>query len=603
MRRGEMKMTECKRITRQILKCFLGLTLILTFFQLLATNAYCVSNNPSLVNTIADSQNPEDNDWKVMFEPGIPDVNPSQTEVSLRSFRADGTTDKPEIRAIWVDAFHDGIKTQAQVDKLVADCKRANINTLIVQVRRRGDAYYNISTEPRTEDPGLTPGFDALQYLIEKAHANQLEVHAWLNTLVAWYKTTPPQDPNHVWNLHGPNAVGEENWVSYYRKYDSTAKTWSNEICSSYYLDPGNPDALDYTAEVYLNVVRNYDVDGIHLDYSRYCDKNYGYNLTSVARFNTCNGTTGLPLPNDPKWLEWRREQTANLMRKIYLKAIAIKPRLKVSSAVIAWGAGPVAEGDWVYSSAYSDLGQDWRSWVEQGIIDLAFPMNYDKEWVANQKLWYNQWIEWEKNHQYNRQIVIGPGIYLNYIEQSLDQIRRAQTPSALGNCAAGVALYSYGSSNLYSNDDYASGTNSQSLPRQPYVYNPGTNDWLYSLLSSPGNYIDPVLQTSITTEPVFSLPSSVPDMPWKSNPTKGYLMGTVAGVAGKTTDRLKVIVESVNPNDLNVRREAYTDGSGWYGLTELPPGQYRVTVDDQDFTGKVYNVTISPGVVAEANL
>ena len=259
--------------------------------------------------------------------------------------KADDT--KPEIRALWVDAFRPGFKTPEQVDKLVEDALNANLNTLIVQVRRRGDAYYNKSIEPRTEDPELTPGFDALQYLIEKAHANRIEVHAWLNTLVAWNNEIPPQDPNHVWNLHGPKVKAEETWVSYYRVYNSAAKKWSGKLHSSFYLDPGNPQVVDYTTDIYLNVVKNYDVDGIHLDYSRYAGTGWGYNPTSVARYNARFGTSGLPEPDDPRWAAWRREQTANLMRKIYLKSIALKPNLKVSSAVITWGEGPVAEGDW----------------------------------------------------------------------------------------------------------------------------------------------------------------------------------------------------------------------------------------------------------------
>ena len=75
--------------------------------------------------------------------------------------------DAPELRAVWVDAFHDGFKTQQQVDQLVAWARAANINALFVEVRKRGDAYYLNSFEPRADDPDFTPGFDALQYLIE----------------------------------------------------------------------------------------------------------------------------------------------------------------------------------------------------------------------------------------------------------------------------------------------------------------------------------------------------------------------------------------------------------------------------------------------------
>jgi uncharacterized lipoprotein YddW (UPF0748 family) len=520
-------------------------------------------------------------------------------------------TNRPEIRALWVDAFRDGIKTPAQVDKLIQNSINGNINTLIVQIRRRGDAYYNNSIEPRTEDPVLEPGFDALQYLIDKAHANHIEVHAWLNTLVAWNQSVPPKDPGHVWNLHGPRATDEETWISYYRTYDTASKSWSQNLYSSFYLDPGNPAVIDYTIAVYLNVVKNYDVDGIHLDYSRYAGMEWGYNPTSVARYNAQYGTTGMPEPNDPRWAQWRREQTANLMRKIYLKAIAIKPNLKVSSAVITWGEGPVAEGDWEKSQAYNQVYQDWRSWLQEGIMDLAIPMNYYSEWNASQQTWYNQWIEWEKNHQYGRQIVIGPGIFMQYIEQSLDQIRRAQEPSVLGNNVSGVALFAYGASNLYSSDDYRGPVASRRLARQPYRFIPETNDWFFNLLSKGGGYTDPVLNQHIDTKPVFAERTSIPDMPWKSHPVNGYLMGIVADADGKTYDHAKIIVEgrfrlpaqSGNMSDFSFHREVYTDGNGWYGLAELPPGYYQLTVDIKDFGGKQrLEVWIQPGQVAEAN-
>lgn len=522
------------------------------------------------------------------------------TVTSGLAVRAEETEPRPEIRAFWVDAFHDGAKTPAQIDKLVSDAVRSNVNTLIVQVRRRGDAYYNLSPlEPRTEDSVLPPDFDALQYLIDRAHAHGLEVHAWLNTLVAWNSwSVPPQDPNHVWNLHGPTATGEDNWVSYYRTYEA-GTGWSTKVYPSFYLDPGNPHCLEYTVEVYLNIVRNYDVDGIHLDYSRYAGLGWGYNPTSVARYNARYGTTGMPDPEDPQWAAWRREQTANLMRKIYLKAIALKPGIKVSSATIAWSAGPVAEADFEKSRAYTEVFQDWHGWLQEGIIDLAMPMNYDREWNELQRTWYDQWIEWEKDHQYGRQTVIGPAVYLQYIEQGLDQIRRGQAPSAQGNRVAGVSLYSYACTNLYATDDYKdpNSPGAKALPRQPHVYRPETNEWFCRLLAEPGGYQDPVLGTFIPTAPVFPSPVPVPAMPWKTNPTKGFLMGTVADFTGRPYDHLKVTLRGPET------REVYTDGYGWFGAADLTPGHYQVMISKHDFVGRrLINVWVEPGKVAEAN-
>jgi uncharacterized lipoprotein YddW (UPF0748 family) len=506
---------------------------------------------------------------------------------------------RPEIRAIWVDAFHDGFKTSAQVDKLVADCLQANLNTLIVQVRRRGDAYYNKSIEPRTEDPGLTPGFDALQYLIDVAHAKHLEVHAWLNTLVAWNAETPPKAANHVWNLHGPSSQGAANWIAYFRKYDLNGQKWSDKLYSSYFLDPGHPAVVDYTTKVYLDVIKNYDVDGIHLDYSRYDGLGWGYNATNVSRYNARYGATGLPKPEDPRWMQWRREQTANLVRKIYIKAIAIKPSIKVSSAVVTWGDGPTATAEWEQTQAYTVAGQDWLGWLKEGIVDLAIPMNYFNDWSTTHQTWYNNWIEWEKDHQYGRRIVIGPGLYSQYIENSLAQIRRAQAPSAHGNYSAGVALFAYGWNHLYSNDDFKEPINSKGLPRQPHRYLPETNNWLFPLLSKAGSYKDPVLQRRIETEPVFPTPAAIPDLPWKSQPVTGFLNGTITDSTGKNYDGVTVIIKS---EEIKAERKVATDGSGWYGLTQLVPGRYQVWIDRPDFGATPLEVVIRAGQVSEAN-
>ena len=90
----------------------------------------------------------------------------------------------PQYRALWVDAFHDGIKSPAQVEKLVSDAHRANLNAMIVQERKRGDAYFNLGDEPRATDIQGPADFDPLAYVIRLAHAMtpRIEVHAWLNT-------------------------------------------------------------------------------------------------------------------------------------------------------------------------------------------------------------------------------------------------------------------------------------------------------------------------------------------------------------------------------------------------------------------------------------
>jgi hypothetical protein len=122
--------------------------------------------------------------------------------------------DPPEIRALWVDAFHAGIRSRAETDELIATAARANLNTLFVQVRRRGDALYIKGEEPPLDDPAYDPTFDALAYVIDAAHRAGIEVHAWVNAMPAWREEAPPTDPRHVFNRHGPHAPGDENWFT-----------------------------------------------------------------------------------------------------------------------------------------------------------------------------------------------------------------------------------------------------------------------------------------------------------------------------------------------------------------------------------------------------
>lgn len=489
------------------------------------------------------------------------------TVLAVSSMPAGGTAPvaavepKREIRAFWVDAFHDGFKTREQVDQLMRDVRRSKANTVIVQVRRRGDAYFNKALEPRTEDPTLSAGFDALDYLLQQAHSEtpRIEVHAWLATLPIWNSATPPKSPDHVFNRHGPGAKGREYWLM-----DSYAG--ENRSGADYVLDPGHPDALDYTVDQYVNVVKQYPVDGIHLDLVRYMGEEWGYNPVSLERYRKQTGAEGRPNPGDAGWKEWRRKQVDHLMRKVYLKSIAIRPELKVSAAVIAWGKGPQTLEEYRRSAPYSQVMQNWDGWLSEGILDLALPMNYDREHVEEQRAWYDLWIDWEKDHQYNRQIAAGPGIYLNSISGSLAQITRAQAPSAAGHRLAGVSLYSYAE------------TNKDGASREDFL----------TALTEPTSH----------GEPVFTEPALPPEMPWKTRPQAGALMGQVQDSDGNTLDGITLQLRRGNRV-----HTLQTDGHGFFGKAELAPGLYTLKPDRSSGSSRTHAVRVVAGEVAEVKV
>ncbi|MEO5935761.1 MAG: family 10 glycosylhydrolase, partial [Terriglobales bacterium] len=323
----------------------------------------------------------------------------------------------PEFRAVWVDAFHAGIRTPQEADKLVEEAASANFNALIVQVRRRGDSLYKNSLEPPLREAPYDPEFDALAYIVEKGHARGLEVHAWVNAMPIWRDPTPPTDANHVYNLHGPDKTGAASWLT-------ASPEGVVKFPVGYFLDAGHPDAADYVARVCAKIVRNYKVDGLHLDYIRYPETTEAlprgsavcYNGISLERFRrwakapltiyappavtppplgsaptaTAAGSPvasahlptvpvigPVPAPDDPQWIGWRRQQLTQLVRRIYIEAKLANPKIKVSAAVIAWGKPPTDEADFENVSPMQRIFQNWHGWLEEGILDMSLPMNY----------------------------------------------------------------------------------------------------------------------------------------------------------------------------------------------------------------------------------
>lgn len=409
----------------------------------------------------------------------------------------------PQFRALWVDAFHDGMKSPAQVEKLVADAHRGNLNVLVVQVRKRGDAYFNRSDEPRATDILGPPDFDPLAYVIQLAHDStpRIQVHAWLNTFF----------------------TGDSGYV--YSHYNKQWGNVSNTGTKSGFLDPGVPGVLAYTHKIFMDVAMNYDIDGLHMDYVRYPGPEWGYNPQAVALYMQQTGATAVPAPEDEAWKAWRRGRVTSFVRDLHADLQRTKPNVKLSGALIAFGGGPASAAEWPLTSAYGSVFQDWLGWLANRYIDFGVPMNYDSEWDSFEQIWFGQWLDFEKGSGFANRILTGVGGFMNYPEDTLTQIRRALAPSASGSRLLGIAIYSYASTSVYGNSDYYnSAALAAGLPRQPYyagishresptararIFN---NDFM-NQLRGPDMYWD-VERGWVVTKGVFTRPAAVPSLP-----------------------------------------------------------------------------------------
>ena len=481
-----------------------------------------------------------------------------------------------QLRAFWVDAFGDGLYTQAQIDQLVADVKAANMNAIVAQVVRRGDCLCNRSSLPRTAIAGVSPApFDPLQSLIDAAHAQGIQVHAWIITTGIWQGPTPPTDPAHAFNQHGPSATGTANWIDY-------RSDGASNLTNEYFLDPGHPDAAAYIVQMATSIATNYDVDGINLDRIRYPDGNFGtnvpswgYNPTAIARFQAATGRTDRPTNTDPVWTQWRRDQVTNIVRKIYLETYAIRRGIRISADTISYGSGPQAVGGWTQTRTYAEVLQDWVGWLREGILDLNIVMNYKRDTDANQRTWYGQWSDFAKDNQFLRSTAVGAALYLNDLPSSLRQVRTAIAASTAGAPSAGWAGYSYRTPDAATD----AGTRTGGSARAELI----------NALTKP-SLDDPVVP------PVFAAAAPVPAMTWKDQPSFGQLRGVALDASGAPIGQATITLLDVTGNVVATRT---TDGSGWFGFVDLPAGSYRATIASSRAATASGNVTVTAGQIA----
>ncbi len=475
-------------------------------------------------------------------------------------------------RSYWVDAFNEGIYTPDQVSTLIDDALAVNANALIVQTARRYDCFCNRAQYPRT-DAAVDPApYDPLDEVIAQAHAAGLEVHAWVNVNTMWNSATPPRSADHVFNRHGPSATGTDRWLN--RKADGTELVGANA-----YVDPGHPDAVEYIVSAIRSIVREYDVDGINLDYVRYPDgsaqtthSDWGYNEVSVERFRRATGRTDVPEPADPQWSDWRRDQVTNLVRRIYLGIWETAPSVRLSMDAITYGFGPQTTGGWETTRTYREVLQDWAGWLDEGIMDTVVAMNYKRDWQPDQARMFAEWSEFLADSQGERQAVNGPALYLNSVSDSVRQAHLALAPTTAGNTAAGWSGYSYANPSMDVPDEGREAEQDR-------------------------------LAAALTTGPEapFAERADVPGMPWKDRPGEGHVTGVLTLRDGTPLDGAEVTLIPLFPGGEAQTRRA--DGSGWFGFAHVDPGLHLARVDlPRGVVGApVVPVEVERGAIAEA--
>jgi uncharacterized lipoprotein YddW (UPF0748 family) len=444
-----------------------------------------------------------------------------------------GAAGADEFRGLWADAGNYGFKNTGQVNALVSYAVTGHYNAIIAEVLAYQDAgssghgaYWNSLIVPKATD--ITGGIDPLAYLVQQAHANGIEVHAWL---VPYRVSTSWPPPGNAYLAARPQ------WIMVPLANMGGGPT---TIDSKYFMDPGSPEVQEYIISIVRELVTNYAIDGIHWDYIRYVTTDAGYPadttyaFSGLQRFQTITGYVGTPPVDNASWNDFRRREVNELVRRglteVHSNDANPQQPLRYTAALICSGSAPA---NFTNSEAYS-LFQDWKSWMSSGWLDAGCPMNYKREHCADQATWFRSWINAAISWRYARHMYCGQALYLNSFANSITQMSYIYTQGANGS-----VNYSYTGTRA---------TETVCDDNDPFTFD---TTW-YSYLAAN----------------LFTTTALTPTMPWHDPAT-----ATNGTVYGRVTDAATGLPIDNATFKINGFAAAQADGNGCFARTLLSAG------------------------------
>lgn len=325
-----------------------------------------------------------------------------------------------EEKCLWV--VRNTMTSKKSIDEMIKFAQSNGFNNLLVQVRGRGDAFYQTQLVPKSELI-QNPDFDPLAYVIDKAHTNGLTVHAWVNVYLIWSSKNIPRDLHHVYNEH-------PDWIDS-NGYEATSLLNQKNAINGegYFLAPHHPEVRKYLLAIFRELTALYNIDGLHLDYIRFHDAEYGNNVRAKTFYlqNRYNDKKRV-FENDDniEWDNYRRASITNLVKETKQMLLDVRQDCILSAAVKP-----------NLLLAKNRYFQEWDVWLVAGYLDWAIPMNYtpDLHDFAN-----NIDIIYENlPRKYRDKIVMGIALYNQPPLDAVDKIYYSEITRFRG-----ISIFSY---------------------------------------------------------------------------------------------------------------------------------------------------------------
>ena len=324
------------------------------------------------------------------------------TLLSIQTF-AQTALPKREFRAAWIATVGnidwpskqglDAEDQKAEFRAILTQCKKNGLNAVIVQIRPAADALYDSPYENWShylsghQGKAPTPYYDPLTFMIEEAHKQCLEFHAWFNPYRALV------DANK--NIHTKEHV---TWKH---------PEWFLNYGGKKYFDPGIPEVRNYFIKIVLDVVKRYDIDAVHFD-----DYFYPYRIAHIEfpdakSFQRYKGT----YTNKD---DWRRHNVDQLIQEVGQQIKLAKPYVKFGISPFGVWRNDKKDPEGSHTNGgqtdYDDLYADVVLWLKNGWIDYVLPQLYWE--IGHKAADYTELLHWWSTHSYGRHFYVGHGLY-----------------------------------------------------------------------------------------------------------------------------------------------------------------------------------------------
>lgn len=291
--------------------------------------------------------------------------------LTLRALALTSASPRVEGRAIWLDRGTIlEAKNPQELKKMMLKLRQAGINIVYFETLNAGFPIYPSAI--LTHNP-LVQGWDPLKTAVEEGHQLGMEVHAWV-----WVFAVGNQRHNPLiakpGSYPGPVLVEGGLMSEALRARDGSLKGGNRQ--NEYWLDPASEKGRQLLLKVYEEIVSQYNVDGLQLDYIRYPFQTsatlMGFDPVGRDRFYQATGQSLDKLDDytTKLWISWKTAQVSSFVQQVSERLRKIKPNLMISAAVF-----PMRRESRIVS-----IQQDWETWIENGWVDTLSPMSYTSD-------------------------------------------------------------------------------------------------------------------------------------------------------------------------------------------------------------------------------